>query len=186
MEIKELYNNFQGYLQLNIPRIKWVFLFGIIFYAMFYSLQVKGYTKKSPSKVSSTVCGITLSLNCSFIFIMTLFGRKIRENHRFDLKPFGSYYYAFTEGNMEILLQIFINIAMYIPFGFLLPCCFKLFEKYWNIIYVAIGSSVIIELIQVVFKIGLFEVDDIISNTLGSVIGFLIYILYNKYQTYID
>lgn len=177
MEMIELFGNFQGYLQLYLPRIKWVFLFGVLFYAVFYFLQVKGYTKKYQKKVVSMVCGSILSLNCSFIFVMTLLGRRTGESRRFDLKPSESYYYAFAEGNMEMLLQILMNIAMYAPLGLLLPCCFKVFEKYRYIILAVFMTSMSIEFVQGIFKIGLFEVDDIINNTLGAITGLIIYMI---------
>lgn len=176
--MEKLYSNFRGYLQLNIPNIRWILIFGIIFATLFYFLQVKGYGKQMKRRVASILCWGILSLNCSFIYIMTLSGRKIGETHRFDLKPFDSYYVAFTEGNMEMLLQILMNIAMYIPLGLLLPCCFKLFEKYRYVILGIFSGSLVIELIQLVFRMGLFEVDDVINNTLGAVIGLLIYIIF--------
>lgn len=178
--MEKLYSNFRGYLKLNIPNIRWMLIFGMIFAALFYLLQVKGYGKQIKGRVASILCWGILSLDCSFIYIMTLSGRSIGEIYKIDLKPFSSYYVAFTEGNTEILLQILMNIAMYIPLGFLLPCCFKLFEKYRYVFLGTFCGSLIIELIQLVFRLGLFEVDDIINNTLGAVIGLLIYMIFKR------
>lgn len=178
--MEKLYSNFRGYLKLNIPNIRWILIFGMIFAALFYFLQVKGYGKQIKSRVASILCWGLLSLNCSFVYIMTLSGRKIGGTHRFELKPFSSYYVVFAEGNMEILLQILMNIAMYIPLGFLLPCCFRLFEKYRYVILVIFCGSLVIELIQLVLRMGLFEVDDVINNTLGAVIGLLIYMIFKR------
>lgn len=178
--MRELYSNFQGYLQLNIPKIKWVLLFGFFFFIFFCLLSTMGFIKRYKTKIVSIVCGIVLSFDCSFIVVMTLFTRRMGETYKIDLEPFSSYYVAFAEGNMEILLQILINIAMYIPLGFLLPCCFKLFEKYGYVILGTFGGSLIIELIQLVFRLGLFEVDDVINNTLGAVIGLLIYMIFKR------
>ena len=181
--LKELYRNFQGYLQLNLPKIKWVIIFGVAFYVLFCFLYKKGCVKRHQKTVTTTICGIVLSLNSSFIFIMTLFGREIRKTHRLELKPFESYFISFSEGDMEVLLQILVNIAMYIPLGFVLPYCFKVFERYRYIILVSIASSMVIELIQLVFRIGWFEVDDIINNTLGAVVGVLIYAILHKVKS---
>jgi glycopeptide antibiotics resistance protein len=38
----------------------------------------------------------------------------------------------------------------------------------------------VIELIQLVFRLGLFEVDDVINNTLGAVIGLVNYIIFMR------
>lgn len=178
--MEKLYSNFRGYLKLNIPNTKWILIFGIIFAVLFYLLQVKGYGKQIKGRVASILCWGILSLNCSFVYIMTLSGRSIGETHRFEIKPFDSYYVAFTEGNMEILLQILMNIVMYIPLGFLLPCCFSFFEKYRYVILITFCGSLVIELIQLVFRMGLFEVDDVINNTLGAVIGLLIYMIFKR------
>lgn len=178
--MEKLYSNFRGYLQLNIPNVKWILIFGIIFAVLFYLLQAKGYGKQIKSRVVSILCWSILSLNCSFIYNMTLSGRKIGETHRFELRPFRSYYVAFAEGNMEILLQILVNIAMYIPLGFLLPCCFRVFEKYRYVILATFCGSLVIELVQLIFKLGLFEVDDVINNTLGAVIGIGLFIILGR------
>ena len=178
--MEKLYSNFRGYLQLNIPNIRWILIFGIIFATLFYLLQVKGYGKQFKSRVASILCWGILSLNCSFVYIMTLSGRSIGKTHMFELKPFSSYYVVFAEGNMEILLQILMNIAMYIPLGFLLPCCFRLFDKYRYVILVTFCGSLVIELIQLVLRLGLFEVDDVINNTLGAVIGMVIYMIFKR------
>lgn len=175
-----LYRNFQAYLQLNLPRIKYVLIFGILFLGLYQCAQKNGYTKKCKNIGMRIIRDGLLSLSCAFIFVMTLFGRTIGQERNFEFIPFKSYSNIWVGGNMEILLQILMNIVMYIPLGFLLPCSFKLFEKYRYIILVTVISSVSIELIQAIFKIGLFEVDDIINNTLGAFIGMVIYAVFSK------
>ena len=173
--MKELYSNFRGYLYLNLSEIKWVFVFGVLFLVLFLLLYKKRHAKSRWGLV-------ILSLNCAFIFVMTLFGRAIGETYRYALMPFESYLMVFSEGNMENLLQILMNIVMYIPIGFLLPCCFELFERYRYVILLAVMSSTGIELVQGIFKIGLFEVDDIINNTIGAAVGVAIYALFHKWM----
>ncbi len=178
--MSELYSNFQGYFKLNIPQIKWVLLFGVVFMILFYVLSRKGYTKHDARPIAIIVSGILLSLSCSFIFVMTLFRRSIGTEFNFRVMPFESYYIAFAEGGIEVLLQIIINIAMFVPIGFLLPCCFKLYEKYRYVLITVVIVSVSIELLQLIFKIGLFETDDVINNVFGAMIGFGVYILAKK------
>lgn len=173
--MKELYSNFRGYLYLNLPRIKWVLVFGMLFFVVFCILQIKAYRIQCYKMVRTMLCGYVLTLNCAFIFVMTLFGRAMGENYRFALRPFRSYYLAFVENDIEILLQILVNIAMYIPIGFLLPCCFKMFEKCRHVVFVVLIMSLCIELIQGVFRLGLFETDDIMNNMLGMTVGIGIY-----------
>ena len=174
-DMNELYSNFQSFFQLNIPRVKWVLVFGLVFMILFLVLQKKGYVKRYVNLITTIFVGVLLSLNCSFIFVMTLFRRSAGVNFNFRAKPFESYYIAFAEGGIEVLLQIIINIAMFIPIGFLLPCCFKLYEKYRYVLITAVIASVSIELLQLIFRIGLFETDDVINNVFGAMIGLGIY-----------
>ena len=184
--MRELYSNFQGYFKLNIPQIKWVLLFGLVFMILFCIMSRKGYMKHHANSITTMISGILLSLSCSFIFVMTLFRRFGGVDFDFRAKPFESYYIAFAEGGIEVLLQIIINIAMFIPIGFLLPFCFKLYEKYRYVLITAAISSVSTELLQLIFRIGLFETDDVINNVFGAMIGLGIYIVAKKVKNHVE
>ena len=180
--MSELYSYFQEYLQLNIQNIKWVFWFGVLF--LFCFSQKKDYMTQHANQITTVLCDSLLSLSFSFIFVMTLFRRSAGADFDFRAKPFESYYIAFAEGGIEVLLQIIINIVMFIPIGFLLPCCFKLYEKYRCVLITAVIASVSIELLQLIFRIGLFETDDVINNVFGAMIGLGIYIVVKKVKGY--
>lgn len=182
--MSQLYSNFQRYLQLNIPQIKWVLLFSFVFMILFCVMSRKGYMKQHANYITTMISDILLSLNCAFIFVMTLFRRSAGADFEFRFQPFESYYIALVEGGIEVLLQIIINIAMFIPIGFLLPCCFEMYEKYRYVLITAVIASVSIELLQLIFRIGLFETDDVINNVFGTMIGLGIYIVAKKVKNH--
>ena len=67
------------------------------------------------------------------------------------------------------------NVFAFCPFGFLLPV---MTEKKRGFIKVVAGSflfSLIIESCQYIFKVGVFDVDDLLLNTIGGLIGYMIY-----------
>lgn len=68
--------------------------------------------------------------------------------------------------------NVLLNIAMFIPLGLLLPLLNNRFRKWYLTIPVGIGTSLLIELIQLATGIGICDVDDLFTNTLGTVIGF--------------
>lgn len=68
--------------------------------------------------------------------------------------------------------NLILNILMFIPFGFMLPLLFKKCEKFYITYFLIFGMSLFIEISQLVSKRGLFEVNDLINNTLGGVIGY--------------
>ena len=77
-------------------------------------------------------------------------------------------------GKAESILY-FMNILFFIPFGLLFPLEEKKGNLGWrSVLIVAAVTSALIELSQYVFVLGECEVDDVISNTLGAMIGYWI------------
>ena len=101
-----------------------------------------------------------------FIIFETVIGRKPGVG-RVELVPFWSY------SHPELRLEIVLNYILFIPFGCLLHLCFG--EKFGlRVVIAGLLLSVSIELIQLLFNIGLFEFDDMIGNTVGCLIGAVI------------
>lgn len=163
---------FWAYVKMGSSKFIWIFLFSLGFCVLIRLIQME---KKN------IFFRIMFSIACSFIFVMTLFGRT-KGNHGVISKPFESYLRAFSGNNAEQQLQIIMNIVMYIPFGAFLPRCFRNLEKCRYVISIAVICSSSIEIIQRLFNIGLLEVDDIINNVLGATIGVLLYKLTIKIQ----
>ena len=176
-----LWNNFLGYIKISYPRIPWILLFACILLVVFELLQRTGCLRFNVGNKCSLWSKIALSLTISFIFVLTLFGRTPGD-YSYSLIPFASYRRVVDENNLELLLEIIMNIATYIPIGFLLPCCFRYFEKPWRVLVVAIIFALGIELIQGFAKIGHFEIDDVINNILGAGLGLIIFIIVTKTQ----
>ena len=81
-------------------------------------------------------------------------------------------YYALSGNSLASKWQIYMliaNIALFIPMGVLLPMVFKKL-KWWQADLIGFGASTIIELIQPIFG-RTADLDDIITNTLGTIIG---------------
>lgn len=78
-------------------------------------------------------------------------------------------------GNRLFITNIAGNIVGFIPFGLMLPF---MSNKYANLFFVTLLSfefSLFIELTQLIFRIGSFDVDDLLLNTCGGFIGCMIY-----------
>ncbi|MBV6880630.1 VanZ family protein [Epilithonimonas ginsengisoli] len=75
---------------------------------------------------------------------------------------------------LEFVKNIFGNIILFIPYGFLGILYPKLNQFKWFVFAFFIVIN-IVEFSQYYFKRGFADIDDIILNTLGAVIGFLIY-----------
>ncbi|MDU5333468.1 VanZ family protein [Enterococcus sp.] len=76
------------------------------------------------------------------------------------------------------LLNI-LNIIMFAPLGFLLPLIWKQCRKLSSTVLLGFQFSLMIELLQL-FNRRATDIDDLLMNTLGALIGFLIWLLYQK------
>ncbi len=71
-------------------------------------------------------------------------------------------------------LNLFGNILLFIPFGIILLTVFKVDKLKW-IILLTIILSTSIEILQYLFQVGLADIDDVILNLMGAVLGFFLY-----------
>lgn len=67
-----------------------------------------------------------------------------------------------------------VNIIMFMPCGFLAPLFFKK-HKLWHILMFGIALSIIVEILQALLGVGTVDIDDVILNTCGLLLGFGIY-----------
>lgn len=72
-------------------------------------------------------------------------------------------------------MRIFLNILLFVPFGFLLPIISKRLRSLWITTVTGFIFSVEIETMQYVTGRGLTEVDDVINNTVETLVGYVIY-----------
>ena len=86
-----------------------------------------------------------------------------------DLTPFWSYA-RFDQA--DIRWQGYMNVFLFIPFGFMLPWCAEGLRRLWRILLIAAAFSALTEAAQYFLRVGLCETDDVIHNTLGAVIGY--------------
>jgi len=73
----------------------------------------------------------------------------------------------------EIVKIVLGNIIMFVPFGFL-GWFFPNLQDLKKLLIVFISAIVIVEALQYFSRLGVFDVDDIILNTFGVYLGFLI------------
>lgn len=92
-----------------------------------------------------------------------------------SLSTFGLY---IPNGFGELKMML-LNMVLFIPFGIFLPVIFrKLAWNYKKILFIGSGTSGIIEFLQM-FGGRMAEVNDIIMNTIGMLVGFGIFQIYN-------
>lgn len=115
---------------------------------------------------------IALYVFLSIVFASTIFTRTPGERF-YELVPFWSWWEVVFNHNMGLLEENILNIILFLPIGGILTTVSNRID--WkHAAGVGLGISVVIELSQLIFCRGWFEWDDMIHNTLGCVIGYLV------------
>ncbi len=92
-----------------------------------------------------------------------------------NLKPF-IYLFDYPT-RRESLLNLIGNITMFIPLGIIWPAVFKKLDTHGKAIAAGFGVSLSIEILQLPFFGRASDIDDLILNTAGFLIGYGIYLL---------
>lgn len=120
---------------------------------------------------------ILLSLYIVVLLYFTVVGRYSHEEYDYQIHFFYSYRFLLEQFDLQSIRQVVINLVMLVPVGFLLSAIIKGKGKYIIVFVLCLLLTVFIESMQLLTKCGSFEIDDIINNMLGAVIGIFIYVL---------
>lgn len=100
----------------------------------------------------------------------------------YNLVPFTEIF-RYKIGSESFYFNVIGNIALFIPFGYFISTYIKP-NRILPILIVSVISSATVEFVQ--FMIGRsFDVDDILLNAVGSIIGFLFYVSLNAIKKYL-
>ena len=70
--------------------------------------------------------------------------------------------------------NLFGNVLIFIPFGFFMPMASR-YRSFFLTLFYRCGVSFFVECFQLVPRVGSFDVDDMLLNTLGAAAGYLCY-----------
>lgn len=131
------------------------------------------------------VCFLAYLLFLGYLLFYSVgFDRVEHENYRYNLTLFQEimryYNLGMRTGKWHLfVMNVIGNIAVFMPIGMFLP---SLFTRCRNILLTTILSfeiSLCVEVVQLVTKVGSFDVDDLLLNTVGGICGYLVYMIYH-------
>ena len=150
-----------------------------IAFAVFCAASIFMYKMQKFNKMQCAAA-ILLSLYIVVLLYFTVTGRYSHEEYEYKINFFTSYRWFFQYNGEQVLRQLLINFVMLMPVGFLLPAVINAKHKYLITLALSLLLTVFIETMQLITKCGSFEIDDIINNFVGAVIGMLIYMLLSR------
>lgn len=74
----------------------------------------------------------------------------------------------------SVFINIVGNLALFVPFGFL-GVVFPQYQKLQPLVFDMMSAIIILEAVQYFSRLGIFDVDDILLNSMGVVLGYWIY-----------
>lgn len=131
-----------------------LFCLGIVLIVIFRSETVK----RSIAKL--LLIEYTVLIYCS-----TVIYRNVSIERKFDYTPFWSYDKA------DLMVENIMNVWIFIPIGLLLGAAI-IKPRWLKVLAIGCSISISIEFLQLALKRGFSEVDDVIHNTLGCLIGY--------------
>ena len=166
----------EGYFKDTLKKLTWqsVLIWLIIAIVVWFISYV--FYRRGKLSFKSLVVFPILAFYLSFVITITLVERMVTENARYHLEVFGTYK-AIANGVQTLISEVFWNIVLFIPIGIMFMLLISFKHKWLIAIVMGLLLSVSIEVIQLIAHRGIFVFDDMIHNTLGTVIGVVLYVL---------
>ncbi|MDI6504862.1 VanZ family protein [Bacillus wiedmannii] len=113
---------------------------------------------------------------CSLLIMATTFGRSAGNIfvRTIDFDVLSQYQQAWNQFSFNSFFHIIVNIGMLLPLGILLPLFSEVFLKAKWMLISSITTSLFIETLQFITLRGSAELDDLLHNTIGMMLGYCI------------
>lgn len=137
-----------------------------------YWIYKKVLHGKKSFTIQQAVCAGLLGCWLILVFCLTSLSRGSNFSGSFNIDFLSGYISAWNNWSISELQLIIFNMLMFAPLGFLLPLFWKKAEKLWITLTVSFCLTALIEVFQLLTGTGIFELDDLFHNLLGSLFGY--------------
>lgn len=118
------------------------------------------------------VCSVTLNLH-------SLLRGDFQASQHYNLKPFAGLSIMWNNPDRQYaIVNVLGNIAMFAPLGFMLPLLWRNWSGF-KVFFAGMAFSVLIETVQFFTGRGT-DIDDVILNTLGAIVGYILFSLLRR------
>ncbi len=133
---------------------------------------------------SKIMFGVYIIFLIYFLFFAESTGRTFEgRTYHYNLvlfKEIGRFWHhRETLGVLAVMLNLVGNVVAFLPLGFFLPIMYRKCRSLFYTVFFCFEFSLIVETIQLVSKVGSFDVDDLLLNTIGGAIGYLCFAILN-------
>jgi len=125
---------------------------------------------KGDQKPAALLPVVVFGFYLALILVITFLSRESGRSNGLDLKLFSTW--GINDRNNAFVVE---NVLLFIPYGFFSCWAFRRFNRFFRCAALGTATSLGIECLQLVTGRGFFQIDDILTNMLGTVIGFLLF-----------
>ena len=131
-------------------------------------------------KIGTVVIWVVFVFYLALLLKLLLFSRPLGSERSLNLIPFATISGYLFSGAATVkrfaIGNVIGNVVAFVPLGALLPLLRRRIEIWTNLLIV-LCASVAVEIVQGVFGVGASDIDDVILNTLGGLVGILFFTL---------
>ena len=118
-----------------------------------------------------------------FLFLAEWYGRTgVSEEYRYNLELFREIkrfiIYRDQLGAFAVFANLAGNILIFVPYGFFISMASRS-RGFFKTLFFSMGLCLCVEITQLFSRVGSFDVDDILLNTVGGVVGYIIFLICN-------
>ena len=118
-----------------------------------------------------------------FLLISEVYGRSSEmQEYHYNLVLFKEikrfWNYREQLGAFATVTNLFGNVLIFLPFGFFMPMASK-YRSFLSTSFYSLALSLIVEISQLFMKVGCFDVDDLLLNTIGGMLGYIVFSICN-------
>lgn len=135
--------------------------------------------KSKPHPMAVVLFILYLLMLFYLLFFSATYGRTMDSGYRYNLEPFKEIKRFWSNrdslGWSSVITNLVGNIVAFAPFGFFLPLLSGIGKNVFGCVVLSTLFSLTVETVQLFSKVGAFDVDDILLNAIGGLVGFLCY-----------
>lgn len=144
---------------------------------------MKAKTKKRVRALGKVLFVLYILFIFYFLLLSDWYGRsgEMQEYH-YNLVLFKEikrfWIYRAQLGMRSVVYNLLGNVVVFVPFGFFMPMASK-YRSFLVTAFYGFGISFCVEAFQLITRVGSFDVDDLFLNTIGGILGYILFVICN-------
>ena len=143
---------------------------------------MKVQTKRYARIIGIILFLIYLSILFYFLFFSEEYDRNIvATTYRYNFNPFREimrfWNYRQQLGTRVVVVNLVGNVMAFVPFGFILPIISDRLKGCVKVTFLGLLLSLSVEGLQLLTRVGSCDIDDVILNTFGALLGYCLFVM---------